>query len=901
MDEPSQLLELLIVVAAARLAAEGAERARVPGVVAEIVLGLIIGPSILGLVGSSDVLRFMGEVGVILLLFEVGRQMDIADLRSVGSSSARVAVVGVVAPMALTFAALSALRSDGAEALFLAGALTATSVAVTARTFSELRTLGSPTAGIVLGAAVLDDVLGLMVLTFVSRVAVDGGAGVGSMVEAMVPAIGFLVAALLLGRFIPMLIERLSASSRAEGTVLALGLLLALGFAAAARSAGLAPVVGAFLAGVVIGPSSVAHELHQRLTPVGHLFIPIFFLGVGIQTDPGVFADPRVIGLTALLVAAAVIGKLVSGLGVARASADRLQVGIGMIPRGEVGLVFAGVGLSSGILDARSHAALVGVVIITTLLGPSWLRARIVRQRRLERVSVTGSEDVSRGGSWLRVNGEVELESEPHPALESRVALEASIACSTRRPGPELVRWMTSLNEPIVWDEELRRVFDQLLSVGNARSWRLLAMTGVLRRLLPEVAAAVGRLPRDPFDLEPTGSVPLHVLEGLGEIVGADPAASRIWERLPAKREIRLAALAMSVLAGSWDAGERARALVGSLGVGDGAAGTVAELVADRHLLRAASQRPGMVTEESVAELAAHLGSPERVDALYLLTLAEGTEGRSERSRLEELRELLREALAHPDLTGPSATHVVERRREEVARILARDLDEVNAMLRPAPSHYLLAQEARAVARHLRMLETRPQPSEVRLEADPIDLNKWAVHIAALDRKGFLAAIAGTLAEHETSVQRAELSVWRNGIAVNVLQVAARVDTDWGGVQHDIQKRISGGDVRAPVAPLDATVEFDHLASPWRTVVEMLARDRVGLLHRVASAFDLVGVRVHRAIVTTRDDLAVDTFWVTGRDGGKLTSAEETALRAAFDGRSVRRTVPSWLRRLVRS
>jgi Na+:H+ antiporter len=891
VGEPTQLFYLVVVVLAARVAAEVAERTRVPGVVAEIVTGMVIGPSVLGLVGSSDVLSFLAEIGAILLLFEVGRQTDVADLRSVGGSSLRVALIGVVTPLALAIAALVAVGSDLTVALFLAGGLTATSVAVTARTFAEMRSLGSPTARIVLGAAVLDDVLGLVVLTVTSRAATAGGSGVAGMAAlfvAILPAAAFLAVAVILGRrAIPHALERLSARSRTEGTILALGLATALAFAAGAWATGLAPIVGAFVAGTAVAQNRVASDLHVRLTPLGHVFVPLFFLGVGIQLDPRVFADPSALGLVALLSVIAVLGKLVSGVGATRDAGDRVAVGIAMIPRGEVGLVFAGVGLSSGVLDADHYAALVGVVLLTSVLGPWWLRGRGVRVPRSDQSARSQHASFPPEG-WLRIDGEVELTAIPPARIEARVALDAAVACSARRPGPGLVRWLSAAAGPVGWNDEVRRSLDRLLASGNARSWRLLEMTSFLGRLLPGVDTAVRRLPHDPFALEPVGSIPLGVLEGLNDLVRSDEA-NGIWSGLTAdaRADLRLTALALSVDAGA----EGAAAIARSTGLPDGRSDAIGRLVADRHLLRSAARRTGTASRGNLLELAMHLGSPERVDASFLLALAEGVGGAIQREQLAELRERLFELVpAHPDQRSLGET--AELRRREAARL--RDARSGQAILRHAPDDYLLAHEADAVARHVRLLEPPPDGDEVRLEAEtaPAGGGCWRVHLVAQDRTGLLVAVAGTLARHELSVRGADLAVWRSGVAIQVLEVEAGSDTiDWERVRKEIG---AGRPTELRPGPIDAAVEVDRLASPTRTVVEMLARDRVGLLARVAAAFDRAGVRIHRATVTTQDEIAVDTFWVSGPRGGKLTPVDEAALRAALAGGSPRRV--RWLR-----
>ncbi len=561
MDLGKVLLDLVVVLLAARLAAEGAERLRQPAVLAEIAIGIVIGPSALRLIEPGSALTVVGELGALLLLFEVGRQMDLDDLRHVGGASLRVAVIGVAVPMALGYAGMRMAGVSSAPAIFLAGGITATSVGITARVFGDLRALARVEARTVLGAAVADDVIGLLVLTAVVGAVSGTGVRPGSVAAMTALAVAFVGGAAVFGSWlVPRLLDGLTSRARAEGTVLTVGLVLALGFARAAVAVQLAPIVGAFVAGMAVGRSDAAADLHRRLAPLGQLLIPVFFLQIGLDARLSAFADPWVLAVAGILTLVAVAGKLVSGLG-AGGRQDRLLVGAGMVPRGEVGLIFAALGLQNGVLDPRTYGVLLAVVLATTVITPPWLRRRLERIRR-DAVTVA-SAAIEPPQGWLRTTGsEVELAGEPPPALAGLLALRAALLCRHRRPGRRLVGWLAEQSkEPQHWNEQVREAFFDLLLDGTERSWLLLEVGQMLPALSPDLAAAIGRRPRDPFALEPAGSVRFPVLEGLREVRSSRDQAVQAWEGLKDHRPAALAALVRSVTSGRRDAEAAAAAL----------------------------------------------------------------------------------------------------------------------------------------------------------------------------------------------------------------------------------------------------------------------------------------------------------------------------------------------------
>jgi Kef-type K+ transport system membrane component KefB len=383
MDVGSVLVDILIILIAAKAAAEIAERIGIPAVVAEIVAGVLVGPSVLDLVGTNETLVVLAEIGVILLLLQVGLEMNLRDLKSVGRASFGVAIIGVAVPMATGFAVAEAFSFSANAALFLGATLAATSIGITARVFSDLRALTTIESRTVLGAAVIDDVIGLIILTVVVRVVSEGSIAIGSLLQIIGIAVGFLVVATVVGSWLaPPVFEWIERRSRTAGTLVALTLVFTLGMAELATAAQLGAIVGAFIAGIALSRSTVKERVERELAPVGHLFIPVFFLQIGISIDISAFTSARVLEIAGALFVVAVLGKMVAAFGMARAPGDKLLVGLGMVPRGEVGLIFATIGLQQGVFGKDIYAAVLLAILGTTLFAPLLLRARLSRLRR---------------------------------------------------------------------------------------------------------------------------------------------------------------------------------------------------------------------------------------------------------------------------------------------------------------------------------------------------------------------------------------------------------------------------------------------------------------------------------------------------------------------------------------
>jgi Kef-type K+ transport system membrane component KefB len=393
---PTLLLTLAFAIVGAKLAGELVERLGQPAVLGELIVGVLAGNAVLlggpdlSALASSETVTAMAELGAVLLLFHVGLESTSREMLAVGGRAAVVAVVGVVAPMLLGFGVGELLRPDESWMLhaFLGAMLAATSVGITARVLKDADVLRAPFARIILGAAVIDDVLGLVVLAVVSGIITASGTGAAlstaSISWIVAKALLFLVGALLVGSLLSPRVFRGALALRSRGVVLALSLGFCFALAYLALLAGLAPIVGAFAAGLVL--EDVHFEghlqrgeppLHESLEPLIALLVPVFFVRMGMLVDLRSFASASVLGFAALLTLAAVLGKLACAA-VAPKGVSGLTLGLGMMPRGEVGLIFAGIGAKlvvSGkpVVDTGTYAAAVFMVVATTMLTPPLL------------------------------------------------------------------------------------------------------------------------------------------------------------------------------------------------------------------------------------------------------------------------------------------------------------------------------------------------------------------------------------------------------------------------------------------------------------------------------------------------------------------------------------------------
>jgi Kef-type K+ transport system membrane component KefB len=375
--DPKLLLAFGAALLGAKLLGELARRLRQPAVLGELLAGVALGPSVVGLVPLSEGMFLLAEVGVLLLLFEVGLETDLEEIMRVGARALAVALIGMVLPFLGGFLVTKLLGYPSLAAVFVGAALTATSIGITARVLEDLKALATPEGRIILGAAVADDVLGLVVLAVVSRVAERGTVDVWEVSKASGLAIGFLTLALLLGIPVGRRLVRIVDRAEVRGVLVAASVALAVLLAYVAARAGSAPIIGAFAAGLVLARTNRRHEIDTAIKPVVDIFAPLFFVFVGAQVDvaylnPSTAENRAALLLALLLTIVGTFGKLAAGWG-AWGKVRRAFIGAGMVPRGEVGLVFASIGRAIGVLSEPIFVALVLTVFATTFLAPPLL------------------------------------------------------------------------------------------------------------------------------------------------------------------------------------------------------------------------------------------------------------------------------------------------------------------------------------------------------------------------------------------------------------------------------------------------------------------------------------------------------------------------------------------------
>ncbi len=377
----AQLLAMLVVMlGVAKIGGYLAQRLGQPAVLGELFGGVIAGRSVLGLVDAgNETIHLLSELGVVILLFAIGLETDLVRLFKVGATSLVVAVVGVALPFLLGFCACRVLGLSTIVSIMAGATLTATSVGITARVLSDLGRLHDLEGQIILGAAVIDDILGLMVLSVVTGLAQGQDVTFRGILLTSAAAIGFLIATILVGKIVVPRLFRVVDYLDLPGTPTALALIAAFGLAALAEACGSALIIGAFAAGLLVATAPQVREIEHGITSIGHFFVPLFFVAVGASVDcralnPLEPASRFALLVGTTLIVVGVLGKLLAGYAPFWFPGNKTVVGVGMVPRGEVGLIFAQMGLASGVFDSGLFGGVTLMVMVTTLLAPPTLK-----------------------------------------------------------------------------------------------------------------------------------------------------------------------------------------------------------------------------------------------------------------------------------------------------------------------------------------------------------------------------------------------------------------------------------------------------------------------------------------------------------------------------------------------
>lgn len=374
-DVPHLLIVLAALLATAKLLGALAQRVGQPAVLGELLAGVLLGGSVFALLDPADpVIHTLAELGAIVLLFEIGLHTSLGSMAKVAGTATIVGLVGVAVPFVLGYyAATMFLGLERIPALVCGAALTATSIGISARVLSDIGQLRTTEGQVVLGAAVLDDIVGLIILSVVSSIVLGGAASLGGILMTTAIAVGFLAVAITAGKFLARPVFSSLETIRAPGTLGVVALAFAFLLSSLAATSGSAMILGAFAAGIILNGTAERAEIERAATTVGHFLVPIFFGAVGAAIQLSSFTDSRTLAAGGILIAVGIVGKFVAAYAPVNFRGNKPLIGVAMIPRGEVGLIFAQMGLATKAITPALFSAIALMVLVTTFLAPPLL------------------------------------------------------------------------------------------------------------------------------------------------------------------------------------------------------------------------------------------------------------------------------------------------------------------------------------------------------------------------------------------------------------------------------------------------------------------------------------------------------------------------------------------------
>ena len=598
---------------------------------------------------------------------------------------------------------------------------------------------------------------------------------------------------------------------------------------------------------------------------------------VGVDVDVSALGDTTVIGLAAALTAVAMAGKVASGLAAADTRADKLLIGVGMIPRGEIGLIFASIALGTGILGQDLYAALLVAVLVSTAVVPPLLRLRLGANSALTTNAASTTTAEPEGG-WLSVgHGIIQLHGFPPVSETIPLALQAAARTSHARPSPELLDWFAAhRDEPLTWTRDDTASLLRLLRSGDPSGWRLLEVSGILDRALPEIAESMRRRRADVSDLDPLGALRFHVAERLDDLAVENGYPSD---------DLVLGALAADVCRDTPDPHRSSIALLDRL-VSAIDARRICTVVDDARLLRASSSSPSGFDEREVLQLATHLASPHQARDAYQLALALGPLPGWQREAIDQRYALIHEALAHPELTGGEAINLAAARRLAAQRLL----DEIPAIerMRFAPTSYVLSHTPEELARQALLVEPLPRSGAVRVAVSAAEEpERWKIDVACRDSHALLAHLTEVLTKRGLDIADATIATWPDGGVLDVFVVCSPVEPGARELADAFEASLRRP-LQAPSA-VGLIAEFDNEALPWHTACDVIGPDQPGALLAVSAAFARAKVVVHTARISTSEGIIHDRFTISDKVGRKLGTAAMERVQRALAGERVGR------------
>lgn len=373
------LLALLIIYIAAQIGAEISQRLRMPAVVGELLAGVLIGPAALGWIVVNEPLEALAEIGAVLLLFSVGLETRLEDLKKIGPVALMVGIGGVIVPFLLGYLWAHLGGFDTPKAMFVAAAFVATSAGITARVLQELGALDQTASRVILGAAIIDDILAMLLLAVVTAMQ-NNGIDLANLTMMLIQAIAFVVVVALAGTWLMKHSSHLLNAPISPHSPLTISVTICIGLAVASSYFGLAAIIGAFLAGLVLSRTVEHYALDRELLPITALLVPFFFVITGAKIDLSLLGSASALLAVVVVTVLAVAGKLI-GCGAGALSLGKkpaLIVGMGMVPRGEVGIIIASLGLQAGIITGSTYAIIIAMCLLTSIIAPPVLRKLMV-------------------------------------------------------------------------------------------------------------------------------------------------------------------------------------------------------------------------------------------------------------------------------------------------------------------------------------------------------------------------------------------------------------------------------------------------------------------------------------------------------------------------------------------
>ena len=599
----------------------------------------------------------------------------------------------------------------------------------------------------------------------------------------------------------------------------------------------------------------------RDVSALASVFVPVFFLQIGIETDIGSMFRPSVLGVAAILIVIAVVTKVTAGLGAGRSGSDRLLIGLGMMPRGEVGLIFATIGMGVGVFDDDLHAALVLVVLATTVISPAALRWRI-NSRGPAEVDLDIDAEPEPDGGWLRIGeGTIELAANPPTSATPSVLLAAALAAGENRPGEGLLDWVAERrNRDLTWDRGATNALLEVLRRGSSRSWRFLEVAGLFERAVPEIAEAIRRRASDVSELDPTHSLRFPTVETLREATAVASSQS----------DTLLIAAFLADIGVSTDA---VTAILQRLDIDLLTSKEIDDLLNGARLLRAAVEHePHRVDEKLLRDVAHGLKRPAVVERSRLLADAMGGLEPWQHAAMIDITTGVQSLLAHPELLDGVDDSLADMRRRQTKE-LTTDAALIDRITH-APTTYVLAHEPAMLLEHARLIEPAPHGRKVRVTVEPTrTAGQYMVNVACRNRRGLLARLAGAFADAGYSVVSASLATWPDESVLDSFIVAADAPPAPSEISDLLSRSLRGRLRPRRIAGEAPRIALDNSIHPWHSVLRVSGPDRIGLLAAISFALSETGVVVHHAVIQTREGTVDDEFEISDRVGRKLPDA----------------------------